>query len=415
MKHILFLSLLLVPALALAQQPEFVSLTNAPFIEGAGNASSLPDFLNNLYRICIGIAAVVAVLQIMRAGIMYMGGDSITEKKEAKNLIALSIGGLVLVLSPVIVFSIINPDILSLKIKNLDQLGVELRQQNIDNTLWTDTSTNRTDAKARCEAQGGTPLFTCTPQGGSVRTVPITESCAAGESPATVCRKEGGATGQVCPAVAEYAVSGTGVCNGANGYSKVDSACAAERCGANLPEGSACCARTLTTGEMYAWKGVYYDSASCAIDPARAASCSTSVLRGGAYATQAQCKREFESATEGKVLRSELECSCDFNIGSQGGGACLSDTPLGGTSVAPENRNPPGPQRFKVAYKATANSAACVGYVDETHPNMDACIIAEGTISERLPEPSLEFIFTKRCVNTEMRTHRFIDLPACPA
>ncbi|KND46882.1 MAG: hypothetical protein AB199_00420 [Parcubacteria bacterium C7867-004] len=106
-----------------AVDTSFVPLTqNAPFLEGLGKSSSLPLFLNNLYRICIGLAAVIAVLQIMRAGIMYMGGDSFTEKKEAKNLIAMAIGGLILVLSPVVVFSIINPDILSLKIGGLGKL-----------------------------------------------------------------------------------------------------------------------------------------------------------------------------------------------------------------------------------------------------------------------------------------------------
>ena len=127
MKYTLFvLALLALPALALAQATTtgtgFVPLTNVPFIEEAGNAFSLESFLNGLYRIAIGIAAVVAVLQIMRAGILYMGGDSVTEKKEAKNLIALSIGGLILVLSPVVVFSIIKPEILSLKIGNLEKL-----------------------------------------------------------------------------------------------------------------------------------------------------------------------------------------------------------------------------------------------------------------------------------------------------
>lgn len=120
---VLFLGL---PLLAFAQETGFVSLTNAPFLEDAGNAESLPDFLNDIYRICIGAAAVIAVLQIMRAGIMYMGGDSVTEKKEAKNLIAMSIGGLILVLSPVVVFSIINPDILDLKIDGIEDLSVPL-------------------------------------------------------------------------------------------------------------------------------------------------------------------------------------------------------------------------------------------------------------------------------------------------
>lgn len=124
MKYASFLlSLLVLPIAAFAQTATgtdpgtgFVPLSNIPFIQSAGNALNLQSFLNDIYRICIGAAAALAVLQIMRAGIMYMGGDSVTEKKEAKNLIAMSIGGLVLVLSPVIVFSIINPEILSLKI-----------------------------------------------------------------------------------------------------------------------------------------------------------------------------------------------------------------------------------------------------------------------------------------------------------
>ena len=109
-------------ALADTSTTAFVPLTSIPGIESAGNAATLPDFLNNLYKLAIGVAAVLAVLQIVRAGVMYMGGDSITEKKDAKNLIALSVGGLILVLSPVIVFSIINPSILSLKIGGLDEL-----------------------------------------------------------------------------------------------------------------------------------------------------------------------------------------------------------------------------------------------------------------------------------------------------
>ena len=114
----------LLPLVALADESvAFVPLTSIPGIESAGNAETLPAFLNNLYKLAIGVAAVLAVLQIVRAGVMYMGGDSITEKKDAKNLIALSVGGLILVLSPVIVFSIINPSILSLKIGGLDELA----------------------------------------------------------------------------------------------------------------------------------------------------------------------------------------------------------------------------------------------------------------------------------------------------
>lgn len=123
-RTILLFALSLVPVVAFAADgPAFVALTGIPALQNAGNADKLPDFLNGLYRIAIGFAAVLAVLQIIRAGIMYMGGDSVTEKKEAKSLISLSIGGLVLILSPVIVFSIINPKILELKIDGIQELA----------------------------------------------------------------------------------------------------------------------------------------------------------------------------------------------------------------------------------------------------------------------------------------------------
>lgn len=73
--------------------------------------------------ICIGIAATLAVIQITIAGVMYMGGDSVTETKQAKQKISQAIIGLVLVLSPVIVFSIINPSILNLSIGGLSKLA----------------------------------------------------------------------------------------------------------------------------------------------------------------------------------------------------------------------------------------------------------------------------------------------------
>lgn len=125
---ILAFLLLSLPFVAFAQTGDtgFVSLTGIAGLRDSTDAPNLAAFLNQVYKICIGLAAALAVLQIMRAGIMYMGGDSVTEKKEAKNLIAVSIGGLILVLSPVIVFSIINPDILDLKITGIEKLDVPL-------------------------------------------------------------------------------------------------------------------------------------------------------------------------------------------------------------------------------------------------------------------------------------------------
>jgi type IV secretory pathway VirB2 component (pilin) len=111
-----FFFLSLAPTLVHAASDNFVPLTSfGPALEFA-KSDSLPAFFNALYKICIGVAATLAVLQIMRAGIMYMGGDSVTETKQAREIIQNAVLGLVLVLAPAIIFSIINPDILNLKI-----------------------------------------------------------------------------------------------------------------------------------------------------------------------------------------------------------------------------------------------------------------------------------------------------------
>ena len=94
----------------------FFPLTSLPGLTDIATKNDVSGFLQNVYKICIGIAAVLAVLQLVRAGVLYMGGDSVTETKEARRLIGVALGGLLLVLSPVIVFSIINPQILQLNI-----------------------------------------------------------------------------------------------------------------------------------------------------------------------------------------------------------------------------------------------------------------------------------------------------------
>lgn len=223
------------PSVALAVDTSslgFVPLTSIPGIDSAGNAATLPDFLNNVYKLSIGLAAVLAVLQIIRAGIMYMGGDSVTEKKEARSLITLAIGGLILVLSPVIVFSIINPKILDLKIDGLDTLATQdtIFTNNSQQALWQDTSATRDAARTRCVGDGGTPVFTCqVPGSGTARAVPATEACKSGEDGITVCNapKDAPTSGASC--MEEYsniqALNVGQTCNATNKYKEIPVGC----------------------------------------------------------------------------------------------------------------------------------------------------------------------------------------------
>ncbi len=116
MRLFALIALLSLPAFA-AAAAEFSTLTNIPQLTDKATASDMTQFLNGVYKLCIGIAVVIAVLQLIRAGIEYMtAGGSIGSTEHAKHLISTSILGLVLVLSPYLVFSIVNPTILELKL-----------------------------------------------------------------------------------------------------------------------------------------------------------------------------------------------------------------------------------------------------------------------------------------------------------
>lgn len=111
--------LVLAPLAVFAQESSvpqsFVPLTSLPGVQEFQESRSITDFLNNLYKICIGVAAALAVFQIMHAGIKFMTNrGSISENEQARSLLQGAVFGLILVLSPVIVFGIINPRILEL-------------------------------------------------------------------------------------------------------------------------------------------------------------------------------------------------------------------------------------------------------------------------------------------------------------
>lgn len=248
MKYVRFIILFLLASIPLAvfaqeDSTKFVPLTNVPFLEAAGNASTLPKFLNDLYRICIGLAAVIAVLQIMRAGVMYMGGDSVTEKKEAKNLIGLAIGGLILVLSPVVVFSIINPDILSLKINGIQDLVASAPAESL---LWTDSSSTHKAAAIKCSTSGGNLTFTCKSAAGASRTLAAGKECSAGEESLATCTRQSSseATQDSAASCKDFGPPTAGSVSGScqatvdPDYVKV-----ADVCCVGMAAGNQCCAR----------------------------------------------------------------------------------------------------------------------------------------------------------------------------
>jgi hypothetical protein len=123
-RSVLLAVFFIIPSIACAQS--FTPLTSLPGVADATSSPDLAAFLSNIYKLCIGAAAILAVLKIIQGGITYMLGDSITEKKEARHHIAMAVLGLVLVLSPALVFGIIDQRILSLDIgKSIEKLATE--------------------------------------------------------------------------------------------------------------------------------------------------------------------------------------------------------------------------------------------------------------------------------------------------
>lgn len=133
----------------------FVPLVPIPGLtDNASSASSsvLATFLNNLYKYLIGIAAILAVIQIIRGGLEYATQDSVSKKDDGKHHIQQAILGLVLILSPVLIFSLINPSIL--------HLGIDLPILNTAPGNWSSSGNGggsqaqATDSATGCTVSG---------------------------------------------------------------------------------------------------------------------------------------------------------------------------------------------------------------------------------------------------------------------
>ncbi len=99
----------------------FTPLTQGLENVGTGGALSralqsgdVGTFFQAAFDIAIVIGAMLAVLQIGRAGVMYMTGDIISNKTRAKEILQDAIIGLVVLISIVLILKQINPTILKL-------------------------------------------------------------------------------------------------------------------------------------------------------------------------------------------------------------------------------------------------------------------------------------------------------------
>lgn len=128
MKKLILVALVLFLSVAphVLAQGGFVPLAPIPGLTDQSSTSAvdqntLANFFNNLYKYLVGLAAVLAVIEIIWGGLQISTQDSVSKQGEGRERITQALLGLLLVLSPVIVFSIINPSILNLSL-NLPEI-----------------------------------------------------------------------------------------------------------------------------------------------------------------------------------------------------------------------------------------------------------------------------------------------------
>jgi hypothetical protein len=126
-----------VPIAVFAQEDDNKNLVNLPI----GDTDSFNDYINAVYLMFISIAALIAVVKIIIAGVKYMFTDIVTQKGEALNDIKGALLGLLIILSAVVVLTIINPDLTTF---DPDITAVERRERSaVTNNSLTDSDKQR--------------------------------------------------------------------------------------------------------------------------------------------------------------------------------------------------------------------------------------------------------------------------------
>lgn len=127
----------------------------------AVNSPDLANFFNALYKYLIGASAVLAIIMIMWGGMEISTQDSIGAHSEGKERITQAILGLIIVLSPVLVFSIINPAILNLSIGLKPLILPPVTSGGNETTELTARATTFANALVQAGRVGNNRLYPC--------------------------------------------------------------------------------------------------------------------------------------------------------------------------------------------------------------------------------------------------------------
>lgn len=139
-------------------------------IPGVSPTSDFNTYINALYLLSISVAALLAVIKIVIAGVKWMMTDVVTSKGEAKKDIQGALIGLLIVLAAVLILNVINPKLTNVNLQ-IDQVpavqgsgnngttGTSYQPQPGDHTIALPQATP-TERKTMCEQ---IDKNTCTP------------------------------------------------------------------------------------------------------------------------------------------------------------------------------------------------------------------------------------------------------------
>lgn len=106
--------------LVYAEDPAVYKLIsgNIPFVTDVERSGGgLGNYLNAFFNLGVGIAIALAVLVFVYNGVLYMTSDIIGKKEDAKKAFWGVIGGVLLVLSAVLILATINPDLVGVSLE----------------------------------------------------------------------------------------------------------------------------------------------------------------------------------------------------------------------------------------------------------------------------------------------------------
>lgn len=88
------------------------ALVSIPGYDSSSGSAGLNDFVNIIYGLAISLAALLAVVKIVIAGLKWMLSDIVTDKADAKKDIQGALIGLIIIISAVLIIYTINPTII---------------------------------------------------------------------------------------------------------------------------------------------------------------------------------------------------------------------------------------------------------------------------------------------------------------